>query len=48
MIRDAVMAAPKTLFKFAIVSPSDVFFDHPIGFVGMSIKLRAKTQLRDG
>jgi hypothetical protein len=24
------------------------FFDHPIAFVGMSIKLRAKTQVRDG
>jgi len=24
------------------------FFDHPIGFAGMSIKLRAKTQVRDG
>src|SRR5205807_392043 len=29
------------------LSPPDVFFDHPIGFVGMSIKLTAKTQVRD-
>jgi hypothetical protein len=30
-----------------IVSLSNVFFHHPIGLVGMSIKQRAATQLRD-
>src|SRR5438477_13193177 len=41
MIAEAAAIAPRIFFRLLIVSPSNVFLDHPIGVVGMSIKHQA-------